>query len=382
MPPKKKQSSSKASKAAKGKGTSKIPPSSKKSKEDAGAQQRPPTKYDKLPRHELESIVQQLEAKSNEIQTNADYARTEHDAVLSYYEVTKRQVQDVDLQISDLDRQTEQAEEDHALELGVYDDRITRLRYDHAHRLQTAREDSLVRQQAAEEDHVSHTLRDLSDARDGIVRQIEELQMLQTEEVYDMKRRHAEELEAEGQRLEMELVTFRNRCEEHHTEMIRDIELQRCANARTAQERGNARIRELERQHQEMMEETEAYYGGIIQDNNVTIQSLGDEIIAIQDSAKRSRDKIDELSDENNQLSGPLAIAVDKMQTLTLATKDFEKEGERLKNTKARIALTRRRINALKDDYQALQTKCSSVEQERDELRAQMEVDAEQRMKI
>ena len=332
-----------------------MPPKQKK-KGTAAAQAAAaePIPYDDLPLQQLQSTVAELEQKHSSVLDAANLANTEHDAVLSYYEVTKDKLHELNLEIEQAERTVEQAQEDHGLELSVYDDRLKRVQYDHGNSMKAVTEEGLQANQASR-DHHNHRLQNLEEAKREVLLETREMQVLQTEEIHEAKKRHGRQLQAERVRLDEEVVHFRRQCQDHHAAMVEDAELQRRGEVRRAEERGAGRLEQLEAQHRARLDEVTDYFEGIVSNNRVVIRSLRDEINRLEDCADRSSRAIAELTEENERLAEPLAQVMEQMRVLAAQSRDYEKDAEVLMNTKGRIGLNKKRIKDVQKDYEELQ---------------------------
>ena len=141
-----------------------------------------PTPYDNLSLEELQTSVAELQAKHTSLLDAANHAQVEHDAVLSYYEVTKGQLQQLHLETEQAERNIEEAQENHKLELSVYDDRLKRIRYDHANVIKEVDAEGAQALQASWEEF-SNRLQDLQGSKKEVVLETHEMQVLHTEEI-------------------------------------------------------------------------------------------------------------------------------------------------------------------------------------------------------
>ena len=161
-----------------------MPPKQKKKGTAAATKKKTqaaaePTPYDDLPLQQLQSTVAELEQKHSSVLDAANLANTEHDAVLSYYEVTKDKLHELNLEIEQAERNVEQAQEDHGLEMSVYDDRLKRVQYDHGNSMKEVAKEGLQANQASR-DHHNHRLHSLEEAKREVLLETREMQVLQT----------------------------------------------------------------------------------------------------------------------------------------------------------------------------------------------------------
>ena len=325
-----------------------------KKKTPAAAAAAEPTPCDDLPLQQLQSTVTELEQKHSSVLDAANLANTEHDAVLSYYEVTKGKLHELNLEIEQAEQNVEQAQEDHGLEMSVYDDRLKRVQYDHGNSMKEVAEEGLQANQASR-DHHNHRLQNLEEAKREVLLETREMQVLQTEEIHEAKKRHGRQLQAERVRLDEEVVHFQRQCQDHHAAMVEDAELPRGDEVRRAEERGAGRLEQLEAQHRARLDEVTDYFEDIVSNNRAVIRSLRDEINRLEDCADRSSRTIAELTEENERLAEPLAQTMEQMRALAAQSRDYEKDAEVLINTKARIVLNKKRIKDVQKDYEELQ---------------------------
>ena len=82
-------------------------------------------------------------------------AQVEHEALRSYYEATKEQIRELDMRLEQKDLEIENAEEDCAAELRVYEQKVSFIKYCHDSKLESKRDDNEQRVKEAVADHGS-----------------------------------------------------------------------------------------------------------------------------------------------------------------------------------------------------------------------------------
>merc|ERR1712217_680067 len=114
-----------------------------------------------------------------------------------------------------------------------------------------------------------------------------------------------------------------------------DLELRRKVEIHEIEERKNQHINELLFNHQEAFDEIKAYYNDITHDNLQLIKSLKDEIQEMREREKRNAKRMALLTQENKDLSEPLARKLEEQRELEEKLKSYTKDKMALKNLKA-----------------------------------------------
>uniref|UniRef100_A0A7S4T9I1 Growth arrest-specific protein 8 domain-containing protein n=1 Tax=Alexandrium monilatum TaxID=311494 RepID=A0A7S4T9I1_9DINO len=96
--------------------------------------------------------------------------------------------------------------------------------------------------------------------------------------------------------------------------------------SRSGEERKNQHINELMMNHQEAFDEIKAYYNDITFDNLNLIKSLRDDIQEMKERERKNQRKMTSLTQENKELSEPLAQRLEEQRELEEKLKSYTKE--------------------------------------------------------
>merc|ERR1711920_1142709 len=156
--------------------------------------------------------------------------------------------------------------------------------------------------------------------------------------------------------------------EEQVNELKVDLELKRKVEIHEIEERKNQHINELLFNHQEAFDEIKAYYNDITHDNLLLIKSLKDEIQEMKEREKKNQKRMALLTQENKDLSEPLAKKLEEQRELEEKLKSFSKDKMALKNLKAHYKQLEEHSTEAKQEYRATEEKYRKLEKERDDL--------------
>merc|ERR1712176_102528 len=156
--------------------------------------------------------------------------------------------------------------------------------------------------------------------------------------------------------------------EEQVNELKVDLELRRKVEIHEIEERKNQHINELLFNHQEAFDEIKAYYNDITHDNLLLIKSLKDEIQEMREREKRNAKRMALLTQENKDLSEPLARKLEEQRELEEKLKSYTKDKMALKNLKAHHKQLEEHTTEAKQEYRATEEKYRKLEKEREDL--------------
>merc|ERR1719407_128832 len=136
-----------------------------------------------------------------------------------------------------------------------------------------------------------------------------------------------------------------------------DLELKRKVEIHEIEERKNQHINELLFNHQEAFDEIKAYYNDITHDNLLLIKSLKDEIADMREREKKNQKRMMTLTQENKDLSEPLARKLEEQRELEEKLKSYEKDKMALKNLRAHFKQLEEKSTEAKQEYRSTEDK-------------------------
>lgn len=296
-----------------------------------------------------------------------NYMQLEKDMVNRFYDITKQEVEQIEAELLNMDRQMEMYERDHRVLIKVHEQKVQNLEYEHKEnrrQVEDGGDDSIQREREMHMDHV-HGMNLEKQGLKGDLR--------------DQQRNHAEHVKALRASFEKFLKTLRKTFERNHEELTKqyqhqveqlkiDLELRRKVEIHEIEERKNQHINELLFNHQEAFDEIKAYYNDITHDNLQLIKSLKDEIQEKKVNEKTNQKKMNDLQHENKELSEPLAKKLEERRELEDKLRSYTKDKMALKNLRAHHRQLEERISEAKQEYRTTEDKYRKLEKERDDI--------------
>lgn len=296
-----------------------------------------------------------------------NYMQLEKDMVNRFYEITKQEVKQIEAELLNMDRQMEMLERDHRVHIKVHEQRVQNLEYEHKNAKGQVKNGGDMSIQQEREMHKDRVLQ-MNKEKLDIKRDLKEQQLENEDDVKMMCQGFAKSLMKLRETFEHNHKQLEKHYEQQVEELKIDLELRRKVEIHEIEERKNQHINELLNNHQEAFDEIKAYYNDITHDNLLLIKSLKDEIQEMKEREKKNQKRMALLTQENKDLSEPLAKKLEEQRELEEKLKSYTKDKMALKNLKAHHKQLEEHAQEAKQEYRTTEERYRKLDKERDEL--------------
>lgn len=284
-----------------------------------------------------------------------------------FWIVEKKKVEDKKAELRNKERELQDLEERHQVEIKIYKQRVKHLLYEHQNEITTKKievEESLV---MAQNDHRSGEAA-LKLDRGTLKRDLKEMELSHDNYLKSLK--HAQDRNITLLRAEVERKTSEvHRNFEQRMKMVRErLEARRKAETAAIEERKNIHIEHLMKAHEKAFAEIKNYYNDITHNNLDLIKSLKEEVADMRRKEQLDEKLMYEVAQENKRMSEPLRRAKQDVERLCLEVEKHKVQCEELRQTKARLLVVEDKLRVLKWEEEVLAQRYSAVQSERDEL--------------
>eukprot|EP00118_Oscarella_pearsei_P025925 m.309054 g.309054 ORF g.309054 m.309054 type:complete len:487 (+) comp45380_c0_seq1:53-1513(+) len=352
-----------------------MPPKKKgkgKKKKKGAAKPKAPTMIDGIPAEEmtkeqLEAHIGRLREEMDREREERNYFQLERDKINTFWEISKQQLEGGRAELRNKDREMEEMEERHQVEIKVYKQKVKHLLFENQTAITELRAEGAVALKLAHNDH-SEKERDLRGDKRSLKVDSKESELAHMEVVKTLKKEH--EKEAAEMRRE-----FERKCDElqqkheHKMKVLRDeMELRRKTEIHEIEERKNGQINILMKNHEKAFSDIKNYYNDITLNNLSLINSLKDEVEAMKKKEERLEKQMAEVQAENKRLTEPLQKAREDVAELRHKLANYEKDKSSLASAKARLRVQDQELKALQWEHEVLEQRFGQIEKERDDL--------------
>jgi len=315
----------------------------------------------------LKDRIDAFKYRLNKAQKDRNYMQLEKDMVNRFYEITKQEVRQIEAELLKMDREMETLERDHRVHIKVHEQKVQNLEYEHKNSRKQVGADG---EKSVEREREKHTEKILAMNKEKIHLKgdLKEQQLENEDDVKMMRQGFSKSLMKLRETFEHNHQQLEATYEQQVADLKVDLELRRKVEIHEIEERKNQHINELLYNHQEAFDEIKAYYNDITTDNLLLIKSLKDEISEMREREKKNLKRMQLLTQENKDLSEPLAKKLEEQRELEEKLKSYTKDKMALKNLKAHFKQLEEHTTEAKQEYKGTEEKYRKLEKEREDL--------------
>ena len=313
---------------------------------------------------ELEALVAGLESQLTDATQRRNKSQAEHASIQSYYDVTREQIRELDMQIEKKNLEIENAEEDNATELCVYEQKAKFIRYCHENRLKEASDNNEQKMSESSSEHDVH-IQSIEAAKVDMKNALIETEGQQANEISKLQQDGKVDHMRMKESLDADVKLFKQQCDDQHAELQRELESRRETALKIVDSRKESHLNDLQESHQHRCTDMRTYFEGIERQQEIDIEDLEAEIRRLKKAAIHREENSNQLKESNEQCGEELKIFSGKVVILETKTKDKAKNATSLGSTNARLSATRKAIREATVKHKQLQEKFGVVEEER-----------------
>mmetsp|Transcript_17269 Transcript_17269/g.44833 ORF Transcript_17269/g.44833 Transcript_17269/m.44833 type:complete len:473 (-) Transcript_17269:63-1481(-) len=316
---------------------------------------------------ELNQKITTLEKEKNKEEEYRNYMQLERDKINAFWEITRKDLEDKKAELRNKDREMEEMEERHQVEIKVYKQKVKHLLYEHQNNITTLKADGDMALKLQQDEFRKNEGQMGRDKR-SLKLALKEQELAHEDVVRHLKLEQAKESTKMREGFELNARQLEQKYEKKMKILRDDMELRRKQEIHEIEERKNAHINELMKKHEKAFAEIKNYYNDITHNNLDLIKTLKEDVAEMKKKEAQNEKLMYEIAQENKQLSEPLTKALREVETLRAQLGQYEKDKMSLGQTKARLVQTEKRLKNLEWENEVLTQRFSKVQLERDDL--------------
>ena len=263
------------------------------------------------------------------------------------------------------DRELEELEEKHQVEIKVYKQKVKHLLYEYQNNVAHLQADSERALKLGQEGHANKEQQLKKDKR-SLKLELKEFELAHEDIIKNLKQKHDQEITQ--MRNECELKELHSKYEKKMKVIREDLELKRKNEIHEIEERKNGQINALMKNHDKVFTEIKNYYNDITLNNLALINSLKEQVEEMKKKEERNEKQMADITAENKRLSEPLQQALAEGDALKRELAHYEKDKVSLQNAKARLKFLEEKYKQSTWEHEVLEQRFAQVQKERDEL--------------
>lgn len=173
------------------------------------------------------------------------------DKINAFWEITKRELEDRRAELRNKDREMEEMEERHQVEIKVYKQKVKHLLYEHQNNITVIKADGEYALKL-QSDEFQQREQSLDTDKRRLKQDVKEHEFADQEHILETKRDHAKEITKLRQSFELQARELQDKYEKQMKNLRDDLELRRKQELHETEERKNMHISELMKKHEKV----------------------------------------------------------------------------------------------------------------------------------
>ncbi|XP_012222977.2 dynein regulatory complex subunit 4 [Linepithema humile] len=321
----------------------------------------------KMNREQLEIYAHKILEEMEREREERNFFQIERDKLRTFWEITRHQLDEARATVRNKEREKEELAEKHEAELKLYKQKVKHLMYEHQTNLSETKAEHLVALKLAQDDHVAQE-NELIQDKTELKKMQKEQELAYMNEIRALKLHNSEEMSNMMKKFESEAVELEQKYEQKLTSQYESLILKHRMEMTEVEERKNAQIANLIKNHENAFTEMKNYYNDITLNNLSLIKSMKEQMEVMRNNEERMKKQVRELTAENKKYLADLKASQETAQELSRQLSNYEKDKQCLTNTKRRLSAVAKDLENLKWENEVLELRFEKCQSERDEL--------------
>ncbi|XP_075795940.1 dynein regulatory complex subunit 4 [Pelodiscus sinensis] len=318
-------------------------------------------------KEQLEEHIVRLREELDREREERNYFQLERDKIHTFWEITRRQLDEKKAELRNKDREMEEAEERHQVEIKVYKQKVKHLLYEHQNNITELKAEGTVAMKLAQKEHRTQETDLRKDMRTLKV-ELKEQELANEVVVKNLRMKQEEEITRLRSDFERQVKEIEAKYDKKMRVLRDELDLRRKTEIHEIEERKNGQINTLMKNHEKAFSDIKNYYNDITLNNLALINTLKEQMEEMKKREDHLEKEMAEVLLQNKRLTEPLGRARDEVAELQRKLAHYEKDKEALANTKARLKVTQKELKDLQWEHEVLEQRFIKVQAERDEL--------------
>lgn len=289
-----------------------------------------------------------------------------------FWIVEKKNLEDHKAELRNKERERQDLEEKHQVEIKVYKQRVKHLLYEHQNEITTLKKDQEKTLQLAQDDYRGNE-RELKADKRRLKFDLKEIELSHEDYLKSLKQDQDRRITSLRQEFERHAKELQQKYERKRKAVRDELEARRKADTQRIEERKNHHIAQLMAAHEKAFGEIKNYYNDITHNNLDLIKSLKEEVGEMKRKEAQDEKQMFEISQENKRMSEPLKRALLDVERLRKNIKVYQQDKVELRTAKAQLLMLEQEYATLSWEYEVLVQRYAQVQREYDELNHQFQ---------
>ncbi|XP_050421172.1 dynein regulatory complex subunit 4-like [Adelges cooleyi] len=317
-----------------------------------------------MSREQLEGFASRMKKELEREREERNFFQLERDKVLTFWEITRQEMEENRASLRNKDREIEDIEEKHQDEIKIYKQKLKLLMYEQHVNLSQVQAENMVSLKIANDEHIKEE-EDLVKENDTLKQEIVEMNLRNIEQINNIRLEHATTMRELKDRFVEDCQVIEGKYQKRMEDLRNRMNLKNKVEVAETEARKNKRIAEIIEDHNNAFNNLKEHYNDITVNNLTLIGSLKEKFVELKEDQQRAEMDLKEVTKENESLKGPLKEALGTVEELTQKMTNYAKD-------KQRLAVLTKRLNHSIDKYKDLQADYDELHMNFEKMQAEL----------
>ncbi|RNA05776.1 growth arrest-specific 8-like, partial [Brachionus plicatilis] len=347
------------------------PPKGKKGKKGKNKKNTPTViegiSTEEMSKEQLEQHIVSIREELDREREERNYFQLERDKINTFWEITKRQLEEKKAELRNKDREMEDSEERHQVEIKVMKQKVKHLLYEHQNNLAQLKSEAQLELKVNSELNEEGQM-DLRNEKRQLKISVKEQELAHEDVIRNLKKSHDAFVTHLRDQFQNQAKEIEEKYEKKLKQLRDELDIRRKTEIHEIEERKNKQINKLMADHEKAFSDIKNYYNDITLNNLSLINTLKTEIEEVKKQREKIEKQMSEVQAENKRMAEPLKKAEERVADLERQLFSYEKDKALLASTKARLKDSEDQYTKLGWEHEVLTQRFEGTVKERDEL--------------
>jgi hypothetical protein len=278
-----------------------------------------------MTKEQLEEHIVSLRDELDREREERNYFQLERDKINTFWEITKRQLEEKKAELRNKDREMEDSEERHQVEIKVMKQKVKHLLYEHQNNLSQLKAEAQLEMKVNNETS-DETQMQLRGEKRQLKMNLKEQELSHEDVIRNLKKSHDSFVTQLREQFQHQVKEIEDKYERKLRQLRDELDIRRKTEIHEIEERKNQQINTLMRNHEKAFSDIKNYYNDITLNNLSLINTLKTEIEEVKKQKDRLEKQMAEVQSENRRLVEPLQKAQEQVSELQRQLFSYEKD--------------------------------------------------------
>ncbi|KAK2817593.1 hypothetical protein Q5P01_025784 [Channa striata] len=322
---------------------------------------------DEMSKDQLEEHIIRLREELDREREERSYFQLERDKIMTFWEISKRDLEETKAELRNRQREREEAEERHRVEINVYKQKLKHVLSEHHNSVSELKLDGVAASSLMQDQHTESELR-LQNITHGLQADLREKQLQNQNCIKELKLKHQVELMELTNDYDKKIREIQVKYHEKMQLMVEEEGKRRRAEVNELEDRMKSRIVTMMEEHDRALRGAEEYYSTVQSKLLADQKVLKDDFSEVQKQHAQADKELSAAQQENRRLREALQEAEQKLPELHRQLQEYNQAKAKMAASRARLKVKEKETRDLTVEYELLLQAFEKVQQERDEL--------------